>query len=100
MGHGIYRTLDGGASWQQFNQGLLPIIAQSVLPPKLGFDPVNPSKLYLAFNQRIHSHLVTTRVYVLSGNAVWLPVELELPSNFPILDLAVDGARNMVPLGF
>lgn len=89
--HGVYRTTDGGASWHKFDQGLPFLMVRPIRAPKLAFDPDNPQRLYLAFNEKIHSHLVRTRLYVLSDIAEWLPLEVELPPNFPVLDLVVDG---------
>lgn len=97
-GRGIYRTVDGGKSWHEFHQGLVFSLAQSVLPPKLAFDPEDPRYLYLAFNERIHSHLVEARLYTLSDSEEWLPVEVGLPSNFLTLDLVVDGTRQTIQL--
>ncbi len=97
-GHGVYRTTDGSKSWHKFNQRLSPSIIHSALPPKLAFDPQDPQRLYLAFNERIHSHLVSARLFVLSDDKEWLPVEVDLPSNVPILDMAVDGVRQVIQL--
>ncbi len=91
--HGIYRTADGGASWHKFNQGLPFIMGGPIRSPKLAFDPENSQRLYVAFNQRVHSHLVKARLYVLSDNKQWLPMEVGLPANFLILALIVDGTK-------
>jgi len=96
--HGVYRTVDGGGSWQKFNNGLPFIMGGPISAPKLAFDPEDPQRLYLAFNQRIHSHLVKTRLYVLSDNEEWLPMEVGLPSNFPVQDLTIDGAKGTLQL--
>jgi len=61
--------------------------------PKLAFDPDDPQHPYLVFSQRIHSHLIKTHLYVLSDNEEWLPTGVELPSNFPVLDLNIDGTK-------
>jgi len=91
--HGIYRTADGGASWHKFNQGLPFIMGGPIRTPKLAFHPEESQRLYLVFNQRVHSHLIRTRRYLLSGKDEWLPMEVGLPSNFLILALIVDGTR-------
>jgi len=91
--HGIYRTADGGASWHKFNRGLPFIMGGPIRSPKLAFDPEDSQRLYVAFNQRVHSHLVKARLYVLSDNKQWLPMEVGLPSNFLILALIVDGTK-------
>ena len=96
--HGIYRTADGGASWHKFNQGLPFIMGGPIRTPRLAFHPEDSQRLYLAFNQRIHSHLIRTRLYLLSGKDEWLPVEAELPSNFPVLGLVVDDERRVIQL--
>jgi hypothetical protein len=97
-GYGIYRTTNGGRSWHEFNQGLSFPMARPIHPPKLAYDPDDPKRLYLAFNQPIHSHLVRTRLYVLSDNEEWLPVEAELPSDFSIQSLLVDRAKRTLQL--
>ena len=96
--HGIYRTADGGASWHKFNQGLPFIMGGPIRSPKLAFHPEDSQRLYLAFNQRIHSRLIRTRLYLLSGKDEWLPVEAVLPANFPVLGLVVDEARRVIQL--
>lgn len=96
--HGIYRTTDGGGSWHEFNQGLPFFTAGPIRSPKLAFETNDPSRLYLVFNQRIHSHLVRTRLYLLSDSKEWLPVEAVLPSNFPVLDLTIDRAKTTLRL--
>ena len=96
--HGIYRTLDGGAGWQPFNQNLARSVTQAVLAPKLAFDPDDPKHLYLVFNERIHSRLIRTRLYLLAENLEWLTVEAKLPTNFLILDLAVDSTKQTLQL--
>lgn len=96
--HGIYRTTDGGASWHEFNQGLPFPMQRPTHPPRLAYDPDNPKRLYLAFNEPIHSRLVRTRIYALSDDEEWLPVEAELPSNFQVLSLTVDGIRGLLQL--
>jgi hypothetical protein len=96
--YGIYRTTDGGGSWHEFNQGLPFPIARQIHPPKIAYDPNDAESLYLAFNQPIHSHLIRTRLYVLSDNDEWHPVEADLPSNFPVLGLVVDGTRRVIQL--
>jgi hypothetical protein len=88
--HGVYRTIDSGGSWQPFNQGLPFLRGGPIRSPKLAFDSDDPQRLYLAFNQRIHSHLTRTRLYVLSDNKGWLPLGVRLPANFPVLDLIME----------
>jgi len=95
---GIYRTVDGGGSWHEFNQGLPFPVARPIAPPKLVQDPDNPTDIYLAFNQPIHSQLTRTRLYLLSENGEWHPVEAELPSNFTVLALTADKARGVIQL--
>ncbi len=96
-GHGIFRTRDGGKSWQAFNKRLSFLLAQSVLSPRLAFDPLNPQRLYLAFSLRVHSHLIRSRVFMLSEEE-WLPLEVSLPANFLVLDLVGDGTRGVLQL--
>ena len=96
--HGIYRTTDGGGSWHEFNQGLPFLMGGPTRAPKLAFDPNDPQHPYLVFSQRIHSHLVKTHLYVLSDNEEWLPTEVDLPSNFPVLDLTIDRAKTTLQL--
>jgi len=95
---GIYRTTDGGKSWHQFNQGLPFPVASPIHPPKLSYDPDNPKRLYIAFNQPVNSHLTRVRLYVLSDNGEWLPVEAELPSDFSIQSLVIDSAKRTLQL--
>lgn len=95
---GIYRTVDGGGSWHEFNQGLPFPMVRPIASPKLVQDPDNPTDIYLAFNQPIHSQLTRTRLYLLSENEEWHPVEAELPSNFTVLSLTADKARGVIQL--
>lgn len=94
--YGVYRTVNGGESWQEFNPGLP--VAQPVLPPRLAFDPDDPRRVYLAFNERIHSHLIKPRLYFLAEEQKWLPVPLKSPGNLMILGLSVDRARQSLQL--
>jgi len=96
--HGVYRTIDGGGSWQNFNNGLPFIMGGPIRSPKLVFDPEYPQRLYVAFNQRIHSHLVKTRLYVLLDSKKWLPLGVRLPSNFPVQDLTIDETKRTLQL--
>jgi len=96
MGY-IARQMAGG-SWHKFNQGLPFIMGGPIRSPKLAFDPDDPQHPYLVFSQRIHSHLVKTHLYALSDNEEWLPVEVDLPSNFPVLDLNIDGTTATLQL--
>jgi len=96
---GIYHTVDGGENWQPFNQGLPFPFMRPIHPPRLAYDPSDPKKLYLAFNQPIHSQLLKTRLYVLSdNNDRWLPVNARIPDNFPVRDLVVDSAKNTIQI--
>ena len=97
-GHGVYRTLDGGASWHEYNRGLPFPMARPIKPPKFAYDSRDSNRLYLAFNEPIHSHLMRTRLYSLSEDEEWVPVEAELPPNFPVLGLVVDGTRHLIQL--
>ena len=96
--HGIYRTTNGGRSWRAFNQNLPIALGQAISPPKLAIDPDDPERLYLALNQRIHSRLVWTRLYVLANGMEWLPVEAALPANLPIQDLLIDRTKRTLQL--
>jgi len=96
--HGIYRTTDGGQNWQKFNEGLPFLMGGPTRAPKIAFDPDDPQHPYLVLSQRIHSHLIKTHLYVLSDNEEWLPTGVELPSNFPVLDLNIDGTKATLQL--
>lgn len=96
--HGIYRTVDGGSSWHEFNTGLPFPMVRPIHPPKFAYDPDNLKRLYLAFNEPIHSRLIRTRLYFLSDSEGWLPVEAVLPDNFAMLGLTVDGTRGVIQL--
>jgi len=93
---GVYRTINGGKSWHEFNKGIP--IARPVSPPQLSFDRADPGRLFLAFSERIHSHLIKTRIYLLSDNGRWIPVKVGLPDNLVPLALMVDGSMNIAQL--
>lgn len=95
---GVYRTIDGGQHWHPFNPRLPLPIAGSLTLPKLVFAAGTSPRLYLAFNELTHSHLMRTRLYVLSENQEWLPVEVELPENFPLRGIVADRAKHMLQL--
>jgi len=91
---GIWRTVDGGATWQACNQGLRTFNSAdgpSYLVHKLIQDPTDPQQLYL---QNIDG------VYQSSDGAdSWQPIEAGLPSTFGF-PFGVDqlGNRYVVPL--
>lgn len=95
---GIYRTTDGGRRWRAFNAGLSSTMARSLAPPKLVFAADAPPRLYLAFTELLHSHLMRTRLYVLAENQAWLPMEVELPENFPLRGMVADRVKHMLQL--
>ena len=91
--HGIFRTTDGGKRWQPFNGGLTFLTGGPLLPPKLVYYPEDPKLLYLVYNERLHSHKIKARLFVLSSKDQWLPVEAELPENFLIFDVVIDPGK-------
>lgn len=93
---GIYRTTNGGKSWHEFDKGIR--MARPISPPQLAFDRKDPRRLYLAFSERMHSHLITTRVFLLSDSGWWVPLRVRLPDNLIPLALLVDGSMNMAQL--
>ena len=95
---GIYRSVDGAASWQEFNQGLPITMARAVGAAKIAADPENPKSLFLVVSERVHSHLIVTRLYMLGENQRWLPVEAKLPREFPILGLVVNRATRKLEI--
>jgi hypothetical protein len=95
LGWGIYRSVDGGASWHEFNQGIGLSITRTIISPKLGSNPDDPKRLFLAFNERVHSHLVQPRLYVLE-NQKWWPLVVKLPANFLIRHLVVERTRRTI----
>ena len=87
---GVYRTTDGGTSWDPFNRGLPSFALRGVYPPRLAFDPGDPPRLYLLVLERVHSHLLRNRLYVAGAAGTWLPVEAELPAGTRILGMSID----------
>jgi hypothetical protein len=87
---GIYQSVDGGVAWHEFNQGLSMAMARAVGAPKIVANPEDPTGLLVVFRERIHSHLIVTRLYMLAENQRWLPVEAKLPPEFPVLGLVVN----------
>jgi hypothetical protein len=97
-GHGVYRTVDGGESWHAFNTGLPFPLVRHTHSPKFVADPDDPRRLYVIFDQRIHSALTRTRLYALSENKEWLPVEADLPANVSVEGLSVDRVRQTIQI--
>lgn len=95
--HGVYTTLNGGASWQPFNQGLF-LASRPTQPPRLVFDPDQPAYLYLVLSQPIHSQLVRNRLFVASDPRGWLPVEVDVPTNMEVVDVTLDQQRRVLLL--
>jgi hypothetical protein len=95
---GVYRTTDGGATWQPDNQGLPFPLGRRAYPPRLAFDPDAPSRLFLVFGQPLHSGLVMNRLYERTPSGEWVPLEVELPDNTPILGMTVDRTAGVLQL--
>lgn len=95
---GIYRTVDGGGSWQPVTEGAPFGLSRGVYPPQMVFDPLDPNRLFVVLGHRIHSHLVQNRLYVIINGAEWAPVEATLPDNTRIGGLTADPAKESVTL--
>jgi hypothetical protein len=96
--HGVYRTRDGGSTWAADNAGLPFPLGRRGPAPRLQFDPDRAGQVYLAFGEPLHSGLVMNRLFRRSGGGEWVPVEVDLPHNTPILGLAVDRAARVLQL--
>ena len=96
--HGVYRTADGGSTWAPDNRGLPFPLGRRGPAPRLAFDPDQPTRLYLAFGEPLHSGLVMNRLYRRTDAGEWVALEVDLPQNTPILGLTVDRAARVLQL--
>jgi photosystem II stability/assembly factor-like uncharacterized protein len=75
-GRGVYKSVDGGASWFDSNQDLTGVVVW-----KLAVSPHNPDELYIS---------TASRGALWSGNGGRSWVELDMPQSGWFADLAVD----------
>lgn len=90
---GIYKTTDGGKTWQAINAGLPEVPIRRTYPPRLAISLADSSVLYAAIGNPIHSHLVRTALYrSTNGGASWHVIDTDLPSNLTVHSLEIDAA--------
>jgi len=75
IGIGIYKTIDGGESWKEINNGLNPETND------LQIDHVEPDTLYAATDSGVYK--------TVDGGNVWMVASTGLPSDV-VYDLALD----------
>ncbi|MGH7369785.1 MAG: WD40/YVTN/BNR-like repeat-containing protein [Candidatus Methylomirabilaceae bacterium] len=92
--HGLYRTMDGGATWAPINEGLGPLpLRRRTGGPRLLLDPLDPQRLLALVIRPVHSHRLDTRLFHSGdGGERWLPLEIELSREEQGVALAVDPA--------
>jgi hypothetical protein len=74
---GIYRTDDGGDSWNPCVNGLRvhpDVPGATLCPHKLRFDPANPSRMYLQNHPGVYR--------TINEGRAWVAIESGLPSDF------------------
>jgi photosystem II stability/assembly factor-like uncharacterized protein len=88
---GVFKTTDGGQTWQAINSGLPQLITRRTYPPQLAVSLEDPSILYVAVGRAEHSHLVRTALYrSTDGGQSWHLVDLRFPANITVLAVEVD----------
>jgi photosystem II stability/assembly factor-like uncharacterized protein len=84
-GDGVYRSLDGGATWSPANEGMGDVSIQS-----LAIDPQDPLTLYAGRDQYVDpqgSGLYKTT----DGGATWIHIDDQLLRHFSVIfDIVVD----------
>jgi photosystem II stability/assembly factor-like uncharacterized protein len=80
---GIYKTVDGGTTWN--------ITGEPRLPLALVMDPTNPNILYAGFNAGFNLNLEKT----IDGGDTWLPASDGL-GNPPVFSLAINPGNTSV----
>lgn len=98
--YGLFKTLDGGQTWQEINKGLPVPLAWHTYPPRITVSPVTPQTLYLALGVPYHSHLTVTQIYrSTNGGESWRQIA-ELPEPNISIDLLTLDPRdpNMLQL--
>jgi hypothetical protein len=96
--HGIFRTEDGGLTWQAFNTGLPYFGASRGFAPRFATTPSAPGAVFLVYAQKVHTWLTRNRLFVSEGDARWKPIEVDLPSDTRILTVAVAPDRRRLTL--
>lgn len=78
---GIYKTVDGGSSWNPINEGL------DLHTNDLQIDPIQPETLYAATESGVYK--------TIDGGMSWQRSSNGLPSETPTIDLALDSQNPM-----
>ena len=88
VSEGLYKTTDGGLSWNEANRGLRHKETNDIQ-----IDPLNPDVLYLAMDvpRFIQGTLLAGVYKSTDGAATWQPVSEGLPDG-GVTDLAIDPA--------
>lgn len=88
---GVFKTTDGGQTWQAINSGLPQLITRRTYPPPLAVSLDDPSILYVAVGRAVHSHLLRTALYrSTNGGQSWHLVDVRFPANITVLAVEVD----------
>jgi photosystem II stability/assembly factor-like uncharacterized protein len=106
---GVFRTTDGGESWEAMNQGLPPMTMTGSPDEdamfcihKMALDRAHPDRLFMQF----HAHTMTADGSRSSGvfrsddaAASWQAIDAELPHRFGFpMALSPDGRLFVIPL--
>lgn len=80
--HGVYKTMDGGASWLAVNEGMGPFpLSHYVGGPHLLMSSLDPERLLVLLVRPVHSYLTQTLLFQSSDGvaAAGFPLKLNSP---------------------
>lgn len=86
---GIYKTMDGGATWRAMMMGLPGSFAVRTYDPLLVSTDAPPPAIYAVIGEPVHSHLIVNRLFRTTDGEHWEEV-LRLEDNILFRSLQLD----------